>query len=276
MVRCQKEASNNLHNHPIHASSKIAQCVKEKISAAVIANPALTPLDIAHGKGMGFIPSAVDKASTHTGIFSQQIKNKKNIKGFSDRDWSPIDFEETANCVDEDDSDFQCEQDKKKYGRPYLVSSGIEEGIKYIFTMSPTMTKVACDADFIQADITYDDCREYLYLFNAVAFNKVTMDWMVIGRIRLNSQSASAYGLAFRKLFEKCKRGSEQFEIGVTLKGIVTDWSNAEISGLRMAVGKVVAKQLLKGCKVHWQRSCQRVAERVTSSSNKKREGGYF
>ena len=34
--------------------------------------------------------------------------------------------------------------------------------------MSPTMTKVACGADFIQADITYDDCREYPYIFNAV------------------------------------------------------------------------------------------------------------
>ena len=31
--------------------------------AAVLANPALTPSDISCGKGLGFIPSAVDGAS---------------------------------------------------------------------------------------------------------------------------------------------------------------------------------------------------------------------
>ena len=59
----------------------------------------------------------------------------------------------------------------------------------------------------------------------------------------------------------------------MTLKGVVTDWSDAEISGLKMAVGKALADQLLKGCKVHWQRSCQGVAERV---SNKQREKSIF
>ena len=48
--------------------------------------------------------------------------------------------------------------------------------------------------------------------------------------------------------------------------GVVTDWSDAEINGLRMAVGKDTAEKLLKGCKVHWQRSCQRVADKVTKT----------
>jgi len=38
-----------------------------------------------------------------------------------------------------------------------------------------------------------------LTFFNAVAFNKVTMDWMVVGRLRLNKQTADAYALAFKK-----------------------------------------------------------------------------
>jgi len=37
----------------------------------------------------------------------------------------------------------------------------------------------------------------------------------------------------------------------MTLVGVVTDWSDAEINGLRMAVGKETAEKLLKGCKVH-------------------------
>ena len=35
-----------------------------------------------------------------------------------------------------------------------LVASGFEEGIKYIFTMSATMAKVASEADFIQCATT--------------------------------------------------------------------------------------------------------------------------
>ena len=102
------------------------------------------------------------------------------------------------------------------------------------------------------------------------------MEWMVIARIRLNSQSAAAYGLAFQKVFDKCRRASLDFELGVTLKGVVTDWSDAEINGLRLAVGKTLAQQLLKGCKVHWQRSCQRVADKVVPSAVKARERNVF
>ena len=52
----------------------------------------------------------------------------------------------------------------------------------------------------------------------------------------------------------------------------MTDWSDAEIRGLKTAVGKDMAEKLLKGCKVHWQRSCQRVAEKVLSSRDRLRE----
>ena len=77
---------------------------------------------------------------------------------------------------------------------------------------------------------------------------------------------------AIKKLFEKCRSANENFELGLTLQGIVTDWSDAEIRGLKTAVGKNMAEKLLKGCKVHWQRSCQRVAEKVLSSQERGRE----
>ena len=59
------------------------------------------------------------------------------------------------------------------------------------------MAKVASEAEFIQCDITYDDIQEYPYIFNAVAFNSMSMEWMVIARVRLNRQTAEAYALAF-------------------------------------------------------------------------------
>ena len=68
-----------------------------------------------------------------------------------------------------------------------------------------------------------------------------------------------AYGLGFKKLFEQCRQADSDFAIGETLLGIVTDWSDAEIKGLKNAIGQETAAKLLRGCKVHWLRSFQRV-----------------
>ena len=37
-----------------------------------------------------------------------------------------------------------------------MLSAGIDGKIRFIFTMSLLMTKVATESDFIQCDITYD------------------------------------------------------------------------------------------------------------------------
>ena len=115
------------------------------------------------------------------------------------------------------------------------------------------MVKIADSAEFMQCDITYDETREYPYLFNALAFNDTLMESVIISRVRLNKQSSEAYRLAFKKVLQKCP--SEN------LLGLVVDWSDAQIKGLQLAVGIEKADKLLKGCKIHWFRSCQRVAE---------------
>ena len=69
-----------------------------------------------------------------------------------------------------------------------------------------------------------------------------------------------------RKCLTSVEVAMKTFELGSTLQGVVTDWSDAEINGLK----------LLKGCKVHWQRSCQRVADKVLSSHDRKREKDRF
>ena len=72
-----------------------------------------------------------------------------------DRDWSPMQFEEVADKIDtEDNLRGGADDDSRltiyrQHGWPYLIASGIDEGIKFIFTMSPLMTKVASEADFI-------------------------------------------------------------------------------------------------------------------------------
>lgn len=66
------------------------------------------------------------------------------------------------------------------------------------------------------------------------------------------------------------------FNLGSTLLGVVIDRSDAEINGLKLAVGQDLAEQLLKGCSVHWQRSCQHIADRVISSNDRAKEKKIF
>ena len=187
--------------HQRISTTKIAQCVKERISNAVLTNPALTPTDISCGKVLGFIPSAVDGASSHSGKLSLEVRKTKQKIGLLENNWSPMKFEEVADEIDRKDSELGGDEGKRfrKYGRPYLVASGIENGIKFIFTMSPYTSKVASEADLLQCDITYDDCKEYPYLFNAVAFDHTAMEWIVVGRVRLDSQSSAGYALCYKK-----------------------------------------------------------------------------
>ena len=116
------------------------------------------------------------------------------------------------------------------------------------------MAEILSKSEFVEADITYNETREYPYLFNMVAFNYTTMDWMVISRVRLTRQNSEAYALAFSKTFAYCKDSHEEFEVGKSLLGIVIDWCDAEINGLGKAVGREIAVKLLKGCSVHWSR----------------------
>ena len=151
-----------------------------------------------------------------------------------------------------------------------MLSAG-NDGKLDLFYHVFTMTKVATESDFIQCDITYDECKEYPYIFNAVAFNSTVMEWMVVVRVRLDKQTAEAYALAFRKIFDHCSQSSKIFEVGKTLLGVVIDWSYAEAAGLNLAVGEHKAAESLKGCKVHWQHSYQRIANRIASSRRRKK-----
>ena len=82
-----------------------------------------------------------------------------------------------------------------------------------------------------------------------MAFNDDTMEWVVVARVRMD-KGAKGYGLAY-KMYDKCSADYSNFEIGNSLKGVVLDWSDAEVAGLRAAIGEDLTRKLLKGCQVH-------------------------
>ena len=204
LIRCPKGNVQNLHNHSLPPPSTIAQCIKEEISKPVQLNPTLKPSDIACGKGVRFLSSAVDSACSHLGQVCREVLKVKEAAGMTYTNWTPSEFEVLADKIDVDDKSLSGASEEsrkcyKTYGRPYLVSAGTEHGINYIFTLTPLMIKVANSAEFMQCDITYDKTREYPYLLNAGIFNDTLMEWMVIGRLRIDKQNSNAYCLAFKR-----------------------------------------------------------------------------
>lgn len=267
------EALLGIKNLSLHGAFKICDLVRDKICESVHANSSLTPTDISRGKGVGFLPSPVDAASSHLGRVAKEVAKTKDTLGVRSKDWSPCSLESVADEVDQDDleksNDNQQQTQYREQGQPYLVSAGVENEIKYAFAMSPLMSKMLSTAEFLQTDITYKENSVYPYLFYAVVFNNITMEWMVVARVWLSTQSEQGYRLAYKKMFDHCKDQYSNFDLGKSLQAIVIDWSDAEVNGLKAAIGEKQAMSLFRGCKVHWLRSCQRVAERVASSENK-------
>ena len=186
-------------------------------------------------------------------------KSKHNTVAGSN--WDVANFEEVADDIDSRDDELAGDSidshQLKSLARPYLVAAGIENGIQFIFCMSPFMSSLLAESEFVEADITYET-REYPYLFNMVAFSYITMDWVVVSCVRMNKQDALAYSLAYSKTFNRCKSSNSTFKLGTSLLSVVVDWSDVEIKGLGNAVGKELTITLLKGFKVHWTRSWQR------------------
>ena len=114
---------------------------------------------------------------------------------------------------------------------------------------------------------------EYSYIFNMVAFNQVAMEWMAVGIVRMTRENHNAYALGFRK---SCKCDHQEFELEKSLLGMVIDWSDTEMQGLRDAVSTDMARTLLKGSQVHWNRSWQWVTNRIVSSKERTFEKSIF
>ena len=92
----------------------------------------------------------------------------------------------------------------------------------------------------------------------------------------MDKEGTKAHALAFKKPFQKCEDDHPEFNPGESLMGIVTDWSDAEISGLKEAIGKETATKVLRGCKIHWARSWQRVQDCIACSHDKPHEKALF
>lgn len=65
------------------------------------------------------------------------------------------------------------------------------------------MTQVLANTDFVEADVTLNETKEYTYLFNMTGFDEVSMEWVVVSRVRMDKQTWEAFALAFKKRLKR-------------------------------------------------------------------------
>jgi len=111
----------------------------------------------------------------------------------------------------------------KKLGRTYMRNFAISSSITYQFIMSPLMSKLLVEADFVETDTTYNENVELTYLFNATVFDCNTMKWPVVACMRGNKESSKFYHLAFKLTFDTCHQKHSHFKVGESLKRIIVD-----------------------------------------------------
>ena len=119
--------------------------VMKAIQQSTSTNPQLKAKIIYQGKGLSFIPGAVDSASTHIGWIAQQVKKGRQMAS-GGTSWDIADFEVLANDIDKNDEELSAKAPQEreclnKLCRPYLISAGIEEGIN-TFDHEPTHVSI--------------------------------------------------------------------------------------------------------------------------------------
>lgn len=83
-----------------------------------------------------------------------------------------------------------------------------------------------------------------------VHFVKYLLIGMVVSRVQMNHLDANAYAQCFKLIFEQTCEDHPSFKVGESLTGIIADWSDQQINGLKMVIGKSKAESILKGCQV--------------------------
>ena len=70
---------------------------------------------------------------------------------------------------------------------------------------------------------------------------------MVVARVRNSKLTSEAYKEAFRATFSTVKADHPKFTVGKTLYGVIVECSDAQIRGMKEAVGSELAMEIIKG-----------------------------
>ena len=266
-------AQKNLHSHGTISSHKIPQKIRIDVTSAIQSNPTLKTSEISCGQGLSYLPAAADLSAAHVGRLNalrKQTLKKVDTCSSAKGHLALLEMEKIADRIDEEDKltegSESVSEEYSKRCRPYMRNFAITSSLIYQVIMTPLMSSVLANAEYIEVDTTYNENTDLPFLLNVTAFDYKIMRWVAVARVRTNKEDSEFYATAFKAIFSQCHEDFKGFNVAKNLRGIVLDWSDTERKGLELAVGKDTAEKLMIGCLVHYGRSYQRVADRVSAS----------
>ena len=60
-------------------------------------------------------------------------------------------------------------------GRPYRRSIGIDDDSRWFLCMNPLQSSLLSESEFLEMDVTFENCRDYPYLLNVTRFSFIVM-----------------------------------------------------------------------------------------------------
>ena len=115
---------------------------------------------------------------------------------------------------------------------PYNVDHHLTENLKAVFFLSRLMVKILSSANFTAVDVTFLSIADFPYLLNIVAFNHLTIEYMIYGRTNLDRVTAEVYQVAFSSIFSGVKSYYTEFDPKESLQEVIVDYSDAQLQGI--------------------------------------------
>ena len=262
------------HSHACPVSNKPGAKLEEMVADVVKKDPTKKPSDIIKGYGLPCLPAAVAiqgaSLKVVSGLRKKYLVNHPNTSAFS-----MLSKFDTLFKMQIDDNDTENNEDPEIVTRvqemttPYVRWHSQSQYLTIGIMMTPHMSEILSTAVIVEADVTFPGSQVLRYLLNIVTFNDLTLRWQTVARALMNKMTKEAYKVALSKILEIVTEDHLQFDKGSNTVLWVVDFSEAQTAAIEATLGERASK-VIRGCKVHYMRATQRIADRICTIPEEK------